>query len=286
MNLPAQEARLVRSGRKRRIWLPAATKDGRRKRCLYRAGERYRITGHDFSIYVVSVELSRLGEVDLKRAREGGHRTGLEMREQWIRARDRAWVRRTENAERVKRLEWLTHDELVQRWCERWADVQVWDIVVRPVVGTRLLHKDSSHGYTSNPTQAMRGEPEAITEEEWRRLQKREQAEKREQREREQVRQRRRLDKMSMDDRIRWIADRRWTTQDTARQYRRIMKLLEPDTSASGADAIGSVVSSRPRVGTYPGSGEEGSRLDDALRAKLNIAIKAAEDTILQAGDW
>ena len=129
-------ARLVMDGRKsqtRRRVRPDETV------CRYVAGRSYSVQ-HDRHrpavgrLVVVSVAQQPLGDLTLRDARAEGFRTRQEFRDHWHR---------------------LFPDMAAQ-------DV-VWVLVIRPDGDpVRLLHKDSSRGYTSRPEEAIPGEPEAV----------------------------------------------------------------------------------------------------------------------------
>ncbi|MDQ3933412.1 MAG: ASCH domain-containing protein [Actinomycetota bacterium] len=105
---------------------------------------RYRV-GHDYAIQpgrgkpavaritITDVRRERLGELTFNDARAEGFRTRAEFFEYWEQLYGRVDV-----------------DELV------------WVITFEVAENIRLLHKDSTRGYTANPEQAVEGEPEAV----------------------------------------------------------------------------------------------------------------------------
>lgn len=60
---------------------------------------------------------------------------------------------------------WRTRDEFLEDWRERFGEARecwVLEVAVDRAHRPRLLHRDSSHGYTQNAHQALGQEPEAV----------------------------------------------------------------------------------------------------------------------------
>lgn len=163
MNLSKVEGRLLAHGKKSEHRVLVQYRDGRRKRCPYRPGQQYAITvagkTSDMVVLVSEVRLEKAGDIDFEAARREGYRTPALYKAEWVDKHDRRWSK-----------DWYERNgawtELQKRFDSRWADREVWAIVFESVLSSpRLLHADSSRGYTSNPRQAMKGEPEAVGDE-------------------------------------------------------------------------------------------------------------------------
>jgi hypothetical protein len=137
-------ANLVVAGKKTQT--RRAVKDGERD-CRYRPGREYAVQPGRGKpargrIAILAVKSQRLADITFDEARAEGFRS---------------------------------RDEFFDYWRELHGDVDqdlvVWAIAFRLVDDPpRLLHRDSSHGYTTDTRQALEEEQEAISEEEQREL--------------------------------------------------------------------------------------------------------------------
>lgn len=136
---------------------------------------------HVVTIEVLAVELTTLGEVDLKQARAAGYKTVEEMREDWR-----------------------------QRRCRLDLNLPVYLHEFR-VSDARYLHRDVHRGYTHDPDQAVQGEPPALTPTETERYARRA-------RERDELVRAARRAEMPLEDRIRGLAARAAGGDDQAKR--------------------------------------------------------------------
>jgi hypothetical protein len=101
----------------------------------------------------------RAGDISLLDARAEGFRTTAEFKAYWVRLYDKAWLKRMEAEGCV-----LDESLLVERFESAHADKLVWVVRFELVEAVRLLHRDSSRGYTANSAMAFPGVGEAVDE--------------------------------------------------------------------------------------------------------------------------
>jgi hypothetical protein len=164
-----QLAHLVLAGRKtqtRRL-----VKDSDAGVCRYRPGHTYAVQSRRGGpsrgrIEILSAEEQLLGDITFEDARAEGFRSREEFFAHWAEERGRVQPGELDELDPAERAEVL----------KRIADepVSVWKITFKPTEDVRFLHRDSSHGYTHNPHQAMafgeeagrvEPEPEPVDEE-------------------------------------------------------------------------------------------------------------------------
>lgn len=129
-------ARKIVAGRKTETRRPV---DPDARACRYRIGRTYSIQGRANGpslgrLQILAIDKQNLGDITYESARREGFRTRDEFRAQWE--------------------ETYGHYDTNQ---------PVWVILFALVADEpRLLHRDSSHGYTNDARMALKGEPEAV----------------------------------------------------------------------------------------------------------------------------
>jgi hypothetical protein len=154
---PPEMARLIRRDKKTQTRRLVRNET----RCRFKPGRTYAIQdGHgspeNGRIRILEVWQEPVGDISFENARAEGFRTRLDFERHWLRLHDRGWFEKHDDEEPAD-------PEVEARFRDRHADRWVWVIRFEMDRDTpRLLHRDSSHGYTNNPAQALDDEPEAV----------------------------------------------------------------------------------------------------------------------------